>query len=118
MRQRSRELEVRRKNLELDAQSRRDSIGKYKAQQFQTRKNEEFQAISLEIHRFEKEIEHIEDNEIEIMELSERIPERDGPRGTGIESGETAVGKPAGRSEKEADHVKGAVARDARNANN
>ena len=73
MRHRSRELEVRRKNLELDAQSRRDSIAKYKTQQFQTRKNEEFQAIGQEIHRFEREIEQIEDNEIEIMELSERI---------------------------------------------
>ena len=73
LKQRSRELEVRRKSLELDAQSRRDSIAKYKTQQFQTRKNEEFQAIGQEINRFEKEIEQIEDNEIEIMELSERI---------------------------------------------
>jgi uncharacterized protein len=72
LRHRGRELEIRRKNLELDAQSRRDSITKYKTQQFQTRKNEEFQAISQEISRFEKEIEVIEDNEIEIMELSER----------------------------------------------
>jgi len=73
LRHRGRELEVRRKNLELDAQSRRDSIAKYKTQQFQTRKNEEFQAIGQEIHRFEREIEQIEDNEIEVMELSERI---------------------------------------------
>src|SRR6202043_150928 len=73
LRQRSRDVEVQRKNLELDAQSRRDSIAKYKTQQFQTRKNEEFQAIGQEIHRFEREIEQIEDNEIEVMELSERI---------------------------------------------
>jgi uncharacterized protein len=73
LKHRSRELELRRKNLELDAQSRRDSIAKYKTQQFQTRKNEEFQAIGQEIHRFEREIERIEDDEIEVMELSERI---------------------------------------------
>ena len=72
LKHRSRELEVQRKSLELDAQSRRDSIAKYKTQQFQTRKNEEFQAIGHEIQRFEKEIEKIEDSEIEIMELSER----------------------------------------------
>ena len=60
---------MQRKSLELDAQSRRDSIAKYKTQQFQTRKNEEFQAIGHEIQRFEKEIEKIEDHEIEIMEL-------------------------------------------------
>ncbi len=46
IRQRSRDVEVKRKMLELDAQSRRDSIAKYKAQQYQTRKNDEFQAIS------------------------------------------------------------------------
>jgi predicted nucleic acid-binding Zn-ribbon protein len=72
-RQRFRDLEVQKKRLELDAQSRRDTIVKYKGQQFQTRKNEEFQAIGQEIHRFEKEIERIEDTEIELMEESEKI---------------------------------------------
>jgi uncharacterized protein len=57
----------------LDAQSRRDSIAKYKAQQYQTRKNDEFQAITQEIHRFEKEIEQIEDQEIELMEQTEQL---------------------------------------------
>src|SRR6478752_1120431 len=59
--------------LELDAQTRRDSIAKYKTQQYQTRKNDEFQAISQEIHRFEKEIEQIEDREIELMEQTEQL---------------------------------------------
>ena len=59
--------------LELDAQSRRDSIAKYKTQQYQTRKNDEFQAISQEIHRFEQEIERIEDHEIELMEQTEQF---------------------------------------------
>jgi predicted nucleic acid-binding Zn-ribbon protein len=72
-RQRFRDLEVQKKRLELEAQSRRDAIVKYKAQQFQTRKNEEFQAIGQEIHRFEKEIERIEDAEIELMEEAEKI---------------------------------------------
>ena len=73
VRQRSREVEVQRKMLELDAQTRRDSIAKYKAQQYQTRKNDEFQAISQEIQRFEKEIERIEDHEIELMEQTEQF---------------------------------------------
>jgi predicted nucleic acid-binding Zn-ribbon protein len=73
VKQRNRDVEIQRKRLELDAQSRRDLIAKYKTQQFQTRKNDEFQAIGQEIHRFEKEIEQIEDKEIELMELSERI---------------------------------------------
>jgi uncharacterized protein len=73
VRQRSREVEIQRKMLELDAQSRRDSIAKYKTQQYQTRKNDEFQAISLEIQRFEREIERIEDHEIELMEQTEQL---------------------------------------------
>ena len=73
LRQRSRDVEVQRKMLELDAQSRRDSIAKYKTQQYQTRKNDEFQAISQEIHRFEQEIERIEDHEIELMEQTEQF---------------------------------------------
>jgi uncharacterized protein len=73
VKQRNRDVEVQRKMLELDAQTRRDSIAKYKTQQYQTRKNEEFQAISHEIHRFEKEIERIEDHEIELMEQTEQI---------------------------------------------
>src|SRR4029077_20268097 len=71
--QRFRDLEMHKKRLELDAQSRRDAIVKYKSQQFQTRKNEEFQAIGQEIHRFEKEIESIEDEEIELMEEAENV---------------------------------------------
>ena len=40
-------------------------------QQFQTRKNEEFQALTNEIKRFEADIEKIEDREIELMEEAE-----------------------------------------------
>jgi uncharacterized protein len=71
VRQRAKDLEVRRKKLELDAQSRRDSIAKYKAQQFQTRKNEEFQALGHEIERLEQEIIKIEDEEIDLMERAD-----------------------------------------------
>ena len=66
------ELEMGKKKLELDAQSRRDSIAKFRTQQFQTRKNEEFQALSNEIKRFEAEITSIEDNELELMEQAEK----------------------------------------------
>ncbi len=67
----SKETEVQRKKLELDAAARRDQIAKYKTQQFQTRKNEEFQAIGNEIGRLEREITQIEDQEIDLMEQGE-----------------------------------------------
>src|SRR5207245_2865508 len=68
---RGKEIEVHRKKLELDANSRRDTIAKYKIQQSQTRKNEEFQALGQSITRLEQEIEQIEDEEIILMEQGE-----------------------------------------------
>ncbi|HEX4086432.1 MAG TPA: C4-type zinc ribbon domain-containing protein [Chthoniobacteraceae bacterium] len=70
--QKMRDTELEKKKLEMDAQAKRDSIGKFKAQQFQTRKNEEFQALTNEIKRYEGDIEKIEDREIELMEEAER----------------------------------------------
>jgi len=72
-RQRAKEIEVERKKVELDASARRDQIAKYMTQQFQTRKNDEFQALGNEIARLEKEINQIEDHEIDLMEHAENI---------------------------------------------
>ena len=71
VRQRAKEIEVERKKLELDATIRREQIAKYKTQQFQTRKNDEFQALGNEIGRLESEINQIEDHEIDLMEQAE-----------------------------------------------
>jgi predicted nucleic acid-binding Zn-ribbon protein len=66
------EIEVERKKLENDAQTRREQIAKFQTQKFQTRKNEEFQALNHEIERFEKDIQSIEDRELELMESAEK----------------------------------------------
>ena len=66
-----RELEVEKKRLEVEAQGKRDQIDRFKTQQMQTRKNEEFQAFGVQIVHFEREISKIEDREIEIMEAME-----------------------------------------------
>ncbi|MGH8046427.1 MAG: zinc ribbon domain-containing protein, partial [Chthoniobacterales bacterium] len=70
---RMKEIEVERKKLEVDAQAKRDSIAKYRTQQFQTRKNEEFAALGHEIEAAEKAIVGIEDRELELMEETERL---------------------------------------------
>ncbi len=70
--QRAKEIEVEKKNLELQAQAKRDSIAKFKTQQFQTRKNEEFQALGNEIKRYEADIQSIEDKELDLMEEAEK----------------------------------------------
>lgn len=69
----SKEIEVERKRLENEAQAKRDQIAKYQVQKFQTRKNEEFRALSNEIERFEGEVRQIEDKELELMEAAEEL---------------------------------------------
>jgi hypothetical protein len=62
-----RQLETNRKNLDLDVQSKQALIVKYKSQQLQTRKNEEFSALHHEIERAQNEITVLEDKELDLM---------------------------------------------------
>lgn len=64
--------EVERKKLELEAEAHRAKAARYKIQQFETRKNEEFAALGTEIQREEKEVQEIEDRELELMALGEK----------------------------------------------
>ncbi len=73
LRQRVRQAEVDRKKLELDVGTRAESVSRLKTQQYQTRKNDEFQAIGHEIERYENEIRKIEDDELELMVLADKI---------------------------------------------
>lgn len=60
--------ELRMKRLELDVGTRRTTINRLKLQQFETRKNEEYQAIGHEITRYEKDVDDLETRELELME--------------------------------------------------
>ena len=62
-----------RKKLELDVGTRTETISRLKTQQYQTRKNDEFQAIGHEIDRYENEIRKIEDDELELMVLADKV---------------------------------------------
>ncbi len=62
------DCEIRLKRLELDAGTRKTTIQRLKIQQFETRKNEEYQAIGHEITRYEKEADDLETRELELME--------------------------------------------------
>lgn len=73
LKQRSRQVEVDRKKLELDVGTRTEAISRLKTQQYQTRKNDEFQAIGHEIERYESEIRKIEDDELELMVLADKV---------------------------------------------
>lgn len=63
----AKQVEVERKKLELDVGTRTESINRLKTQQYETRKNDEFRAMGNEIERYEKEIQRIEDEELELM---------------------------------------------------
>jgi hypothetical protein len=62
------DCELRLKRLELDVGTRRTTIARLKIQQFETRKNEEYQALGHEVTRYEKEADDLETRELELME--------------------------------------------------
>ena len=68
---RVKELESKRKDLDLEVQAKKTLIEKYANQQLQTRKNEEYRALAHEIEGCKQAIVKIEDQEIELMEQGE-----------------------------------------------
>ena len=73
IKQKARQVEIDRKKLELDVGTRTESINRLKTQQYQTRKNDEFQAMGHEIQRYEDEIGKLEDQELELMEQGDKL---------------------------------------------
>ncbi len=73
LKQKTMHTEVDRKKLELDVGTRTESINRLKTQQYETRKNDEFRAIGNEIERYEKEIQQIEDQELELMDQLDKL---------------------------------------------
>jgi hypothetical protein len=70
-RTRVKQTESDRKRLELDVGVKKQQIEKYANQQLQTRKNEEYRALSHEIEMCKADITKIEDQEIVLMEQAE-----------------------------------------------
>ena len=69
--ERVKQLESDRKGLELEVEAKKQLISKYGLQQFQTRKNEEYRALTHEMEVCKQEIHAIEDRELELMEQAE-----------------------------------------------
>jgi uncharacterized protein len=64
-------IESSRKDLELEVEAKKQMIARYANQQLQTRKNEEYRALTHEIEMCREAIFKIEDQEIELMEQAE-----------------------------------------------
>jgi uncharacterized protein len=68
---RTNQIESERKSLDNEVLTKKTNISKYKTQQFETRNNEQFQALNTEIDRAERDIVSLEDKELELMEKYE-----------------------------------------------
>lgn len=73
---RLRQCEMAMKKIELDIGTRRNTITRLKQQQFETRKNDEFTALGNEVIRYEKEIDALETQELELMEQADGLREK------------------------------------------
>jgi hypothetical protein len=73
LRQQLRHLETERKKLEIDAESKRAQVAKYRTQLFQIKSNTEYQALLKEIQKAEEEVTALEDAELELMQQSENL---------------------------------------------
>jgi predicted nucleic acid-binding Zn-ribbon protein len=78
LKHKARQTEIDRKKLELDVGTRTETIARLRTQQYQTRKNDEFQALGHEITRYEDEIRKLEDAELELMVETDKLKEEIG----------------------------------------
>jgi predicted nucleic acid-binding Zn-ribbon protein len=62
-----RELESKKKLLETEIKSAEEQVAKYKTQQMQVRKNDEYQALTHEIETTSGQIGTLEEDEIKVM---------------------------------------------------
>lgn len=63
--------EIATKNLDLDRQTRKTTIEKLKVQQFETKKNDEYDKLGAEVKRYEEMVDELETQELELMEKSD-----------------------------------------------
>ncbi len=64
--------ESHRKELELEIESHRETIARYSIQQYQTKKNDEYRALTHQIETCKRAIFQIEDRQLDLMEKSEQ----------------------------------------------
>ena len=72
-RQRLKQIESARKDLELEAQVKKQMIDRYAHQQLLTRKNDEYRALASQIETCKSAIFELENQQIELMEQAEAV---------------------------------------------
>jgi uncharacterized protein len=69
----ARQIEADRKRLELEVEAQKQLIAKYSLQQFQTRKNEEYRALTHEIDTCKDAISQLEDRILGLMVQADEV---------------------------------------------
>lgn len=67
------ENEIESKKVEIDVETRRTTIIRLTKQQFETRKNDEYQALAHEIVRYGEQVDELETHQLEFMELADGL---------------------------------------------
>jgi predicted nucleic acid-binding Zn-ribbon protein len=67
------ENEMAIKNVELDIETRKNTIGRLKTQQYETRKNDEYRALASEVENYQAQIDNLETAELELMEKGDQL---------------------------------------------
>lgn len=88
------ENEVAIKGVELDIGTRKESISRLKTQQFETKKNEEYQALGVKVAHYGEEIDDLETRELELMERGDQLKSL-------LAEAETAYGRTKGGVDEE-----------------
>ena len=73
VRKRGQQIESDRKKLELEVETLKDRIGKVRAQQNDTRSNDQYKAYQHQIETSEAEIARLEDQQLALMETAEAV---------------------------------------------
>ncbi len=85
------ENEVAMKNLELQIETRKQTINRLKIQQFETRKNDEYAALGNEVVRYTADISGLEDQEMELMEKAEQLKAATAAAQAGLSASQKSV---------------------------
>lgn len=102
----AKQIESDRKRLELEVEAQKQLIEKYSLQQYQTRKNEEYRALTHEIDGCKAAISKIEDGILELMEKGDTAHHEAKRRAAEAQAAQTLVhGKLAELQQRE-EHLK------------
>ncbi|MBP7948831.1 MAG: hypothetical protein KA004_04185 [Verrucomicrobiales bacterium] len=104
------ENEVATKNLELQIGTRKETISRLKVQQYETRKNDEYQALGNEVVRYQAEVSGLEDQEIELMEKAETLKAELAAVQAGLQATQTRVDSELAQLAERHGHVKTQIA--------